>query len=138
MTVDALLCDAARVRDRLLSVIGAGITRMSRPSYPGPLEADLAIMFTLEPSEAQDPHRVRVIVQSEDGKEIAKIDGEFKVTRGKGAKAWERLAVPMVFPVRGLPIPKAGVYSIELLVDSHSVRSLVFTALQTEPEKGKK
>lgn len=129
MHVDALLCDAATIREGLLHVLGAGVTRIHRPNFPAPLDLRLAIMLTLQRSEASERHRLKVILQDQDGQVGAQLDGEFGVTMKPGTKPGEALAIPMVLDLGGVLIPKAGVYSFELLVDSQQMRALPFTAV---------
>lgn len=130
MRVEAFLCDAATVREGLLNILGAGVTRIWRESFPSIMNVDLAIMITLMPVEAKGPHRLRVVIQNEDGGPLAELDGEF----GVGAlpvhalKPGEPLATPMVLNLRQIPIPKEGVYSVELLIDSQLAKSLPFVA----------
>jgi hypothetical protein len=114
-------------------MLGAGITRVTCPVFPANLGLTLAMMLTLEPTEADDKHKLRAVLQDQDGNQIARIDGEFGVQPGKSARPGERLAVPMVLPLAGLPIPKAGTYSFELLLDSQHVRSLAFVAQVPTP-----
>jgi hypothetical protein len=127
MQVDAFLCDAATVRENLLHVLGGGITRTWHDNYPAPLGLALAMMLTLQPTEAGD-HKLRVILQDQDGVAIVSLDGGFQVTRGPDARPGELLAVPLVLALHNVAIPKAGTYSVEVLVDSHHIRSLVFAS----------
>lgn len=128
MFADILLCDAASVRDGLLFVLGAGVTRVWRESYPAPLGLQLAMLVTLQPSESHDEHRLRIILQDQDGKPVAKMDGGFGAKAGPDSRPGEALAFPIVVGLEGLPIPSHGVYSIEVLIDHQLARSLVFQA----------
>jgi hypothetical protein len=128
MTVDALLCDAATVREGMLHVLGGGVTRIWRPAFPAPLGLSLALLVTLEPAEARQPHKLTVILQDQDGQVGAQLDGQFGVASPTGAKPGERLLVPVVLNLLPVAIPKAGTYSLELLIDGHLERSLAFVA----------
>ena len=50
----ATICDFAQVRDGLLSVISAGITRVWRSQYPAPLGVMLALVFEVGPGRRVD------------------------------------------------------------------------------------
>lgn len=128
MQVDGFLCDAATVREKLLHVLGAGITRLWRDPYPAPMGADLALMLTLTQSEGRDQHRFRVVLMDADGKEIHKLEGHFGVQAGSSLIPGERLSVPIVLNMHGLAIPKEGPYSIDVLVDGTLQRSFPFVA----------
>lgn len=136
MIVDAFLCDAATVRDGLLYVLGAGIARTVRPTYPSALNLDLAMMVTMQPAEAMEKHRLKVILQGQDGQPVAQVDGEFQlapiapaVVPGHPPLPRQQISMPLVLNMRMVGIPAPGVYSFELLMDSHQVRSLVIEAL---------
>jgi uncharacterized protein DUF6941 len=129
MVVDALLCDAATVRDNLLHVLGAGITRLARPTFPAPLGLTLAMMLTLRPTEAAEQHKLRIVLQTEDGANVAELDGQFAVQAApKGLRPGEQLGMPVVLDLRNVAIPKEGMYSLEILIDSQHVRALPFVA----------
>ena len=48
MHLDALLCDAATVRDSLLHILGGGIVKMAPLQYPAPIPAILALQLTFD------------------------------------------------------------------------------------------
>lgn len=129
MQVEALLCDAATVREGLLHVLGGGITRIWRPQFPAPLNVDLALVLTLVPAEAQERHRLRVLVLTADGTQLAETRAEF----GLGAlppnlQPGERLIAPVVLPLRPVQLPGPGTYSVEVLIDGQLQRSFTFVA----------
>jgi hypothetical protein len=132
--VDAFLCDAATVREGLLNVLGAGITRIWREGFPAPLGMQLAFVLTVHPTEAAEQHRFRVVVQNADGATVAQIDAEFGLnppldaTPGPGPQPGEMLAAPAVLDLRNVGVPEPGAYSVELLLDGQHVRSLPFIA----------
>lgn len=128
MQIEALLCDAATVRENLLHILGGGINRIWRPSFPAPLGVDLALVLTLSTVETQEQHRIRVVVQTADGRSLAEIKGEFGISPGPDVRAGERLAVPLVLPLKAVQVPAEGIYSVEVLVDGQLQRSLTFTA----------
>lgn len=135
MQVDALLCDAATVREGLLHVLGGGVTRTWHDGFPAPLIVALAMMMTMPANEAGE-HRVRIVLQDQDGKTLVTVDGGFEVAKGAVSKMGEHLAVPLAIPLHGVVIPKAGTYSLEVLVDGHHIRSLSFASVLRGEAKG--
>lgn len=134
MEVNAFLCDAATVRENLLHILGGGITRIWRDVYPSPLGMDLAVQLLLHPSEATERHRIRVLLQDDDGQLLAQLDGEFSVgTEGADTRPGELIAVPLVLNLTGFPIPRTGTYSLELLLDNQHARSLAFVVVDSPP-----
>jgi hypothetical protein len=130
MDIEALLCDAATVRENLLHILGGGLGELWRDAYPSALGVDLALLLTLHPSEATDDHELRILIQDTDGKQIAQLEARFSV----GAPvmqipAGQMLRAPVAIQLRTVPIPAPGLYSIELLVDKQHRRSLPFQAM---------
>lgn len=127
MRLEAFLCDAATVREGLLHVLGAGVSRIPRPGFPAPLNAQLAMMATLMPVEAGTQHSLTVVVQGMDGLRVAEVTGPFGIgTLPPGTQPGEPLAIPMVLDLRHVMIPSPGTYSVEVLVDSQLAKSLPF------------
>lgn len=130
MQIEALLCEAATVREGLLHILGGGITRIQRPGFPSLLQLDLALVFTLTPSEAQERHRLRVVVQTADGAKLADARAEFGVTASVDLQPGERIASSLALQLRQVEIPAAGVYGVEVLIDGASRRSFTLVASQ--------
>jgi hypothetical protein len=91
------------------------------------------MVLTLQRSEATEKHRIRVLVQDDDGQNIAQVDGEFGVAPGPDAQPGEQLAMPMILNLSNVGIPRPGVYSVEILLDSQLFRSIPFVAGNTPP-----
>lgn len=130
----ALICDFASVREGLLFVVGGGITRVWRREFPAPLNVALALLLEAHPTEANRPHEVDVIVQSEDGAAVAQLKGGFQISTNEGARAGEPALIPFVIDFRSVAVPKHGGYSVEILLDSTHMRSLPFQV--AEPQDG--
>jgi hypothetical protein len=135
MHVDVMLCDAATVREGLLHILGAGITRLNRPSYPALMGVNLAIMMTMQRSEAQEQHQLKVILQDEDGKQVGQIEGQMGLATPAPGRPGEPVALPIVLNLAHLAIPRPGTYSFEILIDRNVVRTLPFTALMIPAPK---
>ena len=124
----ALLCDFATIREGLLHVVAGGITRLWRDQYPAPIGCSLALVFEVHPMEAANPHEIDVRVMSEDGEEIARVQGGFQATPGEDTKVGESLLVPVSLDLRNAGLPAPGGYSIEISVDGTHQRTLSFWA----------
>ena len=129
MRLEALLCDAATVREGLLHVLGAGITRIRKPFFPGTMDIQLAMVVTVMPVESDGPHKLKVVIQTEDGVRIAEIDGEFRVSPGDESSKGEPIAMPLILNLRQIALPKEGTYSVEVLIDSQLAKSMPFKAV---------
>jgi hypothetical protein len=135
MDIEALLCDAAKARDGLLFVIGGGINRVARPQYPAPLNCDLALMITMHPAEMTERHRLRVMVQGEDGLRIAEVEAEFGFGVEGAPPPIQKVSSPLILGLAALPLPAPGHYSLEVLFDGQLVRSLPVEAVLSSTEQ---
>ncbi len=132
MEVHPFLCDAATVREGLLHILGAGITRINRPVYPAPLGAAVAMMLLLGPTESDRDHTLDVSVQSSDGAELAKIEGGFRGDRPPDVESDETVAVPVVLGLHNVEVPGPGSYRIEIVIDGQRMSALAFVAVPVE------
>jgi len=128
MNVDvALLCDFVTVRDNLLHILGGGVTELTRPSFPAPMNVGLAVRVLAHPTEVSTNHTLRVLVLGEDGQEIAAIEVQAGVIpnlpRPDQAVNW---MVP--FGLHGVMLPAVGKYSVEVLIDGIHQKSIPFEA----------
>lgn len=125
-----LLCDAAKVREDVLQILGGGITDFRFASYPGALVASLALRIEMHLTEAKTDHAVRVEILGEDGQQLAQFGGEFKPDQAKVAQqaVGDGLFTCVALPLTGLQIPRAGRYSIEILIGEVHKKTIQFRA----------
>jgi len=137
MRIDcALLCDAVTVREGLLHILGGGVTRANRPQFPSPLTMMLALRIMVHPTEAASEHECRVLLLSVDGEEVAAIAIGFGVTDPSALTPGEEASLPIPINVSNLPLPAAGPYSFEILIDGIHQASVPFLAVLIEGEEG--
>jgi hypothetical protein len=139
MKVDcALLCDAVTVREGLLHILGGGVTRVARPSFPAPLGVELALRLTIHPTETNALHTGEVRLQSQDGGEIAKVEFGFNVdpVSAQVLVPGELLSLPLALPMQNVAVPSAGGYSFEILIDHVHQTSVPFQIVQQEQQGG--
>lgn len=126
----ALLCDAATVREGLLHVLGAGITRLHRTEYPAPMQVTLAAQVVLTPLEVEFPHDVTATVQTEDGDVIVQATGHLEAGPPNPLlEPGESVILPLVMNLDGVMLTKPGGYSIELSVDTVHQTAVTFRAV---------
>lgn len=138
MRIDcALLCDAVTVRDGLLHILGGGVTRVSRPEYPGPLGIALALRVMVHPTEAEREHKLEARLISEDGADVGRIDVQFSIAGNDGVRPGEEFSAAIPLPVNSaLMLPSAGAYSFEILIDGTHMTSVPFVAVIPEEVPG--
>lgn len=119
-TTAVLFADAASVRENLLNVLGAGITRLVRDPLPARLDAVLALM--LQPDDVDDlmaTHNLEVTITEitpESPVVVAKAVIEISGLPDS-APAVPLPAVPLVVPLQAAPIPRIGFYRITASLD---------------------
>lgn len=126
---NALLCEAASVREGLLYILGGGITETSRQEFPSPLKMTLAIRVLMHRTEVAAQHQLDIVLNDEDGNLITQAGIGFGLLDPEQIPVGEEVALPIPwdFPM-GPQIPHSGKYSFELLIDGLHQRSVPFTA----------
>jgi hypothetical protein len=126
----ALLCDAVTVREGLLHILGGGITRLGRPTYPAPMAVSLALRILLHPSEAGQQHKVRLEIVTQDGEQVGQVDAAFQAERPAAGvlEPGEELAVAIPIPLGFFALPKPGSYVINILLNGMHQVSLPIRA----------
>jgi hypothetical protein len=125
----ALLCDAVTTRENLLYILGGGLARAARPEFPAALGMQLAVRIMVHPTELPAAHQVTVLVLAEDGQQVAQVGlnlappaPERVPTLGLG----EEVALPLALNLAQVGLPRAGDYSVEILIDGIHQRSVPF------------
>lgn len=135
MRVDcALLCDSATVREDLLHILGGGITRLGRSTFPAPLNAALALRVMVHPTESSRRHQLEVRLIAEDGAPVATVEIEFELASAGTARPGEELSASFAVPLHTVGLPSPGAYSFELLIDGVHQTSVPFIAASLTAE----
>jgi hypothetical protein len=112
----ALLCDYAEIRDGLLFVIAAPITRLSRPQYPAQLGLPVALVVEGAPAELVGlPHEVQVLLTHDDDP-VGEARLAFQVAEENVAhlEPGERVNLPLVIFTQEAVLPEPGIYSFSV------------------------
>ena len=125
------LCDAANVREGLLSILGAGISSISRPAFPAQLECVVAIQFELSGASPDDKVVLRVVVTGGDGEQVDVP--EFETTLNKAPMEQDSptssVTIPFVLNASALSVPAVGSYLMALFINGQELSALRFDAL---------
>jgi uncharacterized protein DUF6941 len=110
--------------------IAAGIDTVHAPQVPTGRNLGLLARLTFTQGECGRPHRVEIYLRTTDGQELLKIEGVLE-------PAWDP-TVPTGWPIGallavnfGAPFPDYGLYSIEIMIDDRSVKSLNLRVVPT-------
>jgi hypothetical protein len=134
MRVDTcLVCEAASVHDGLLNVLGGGITQVNCGEFPAELGVSLALRIMVHPTEVAHPHQLEIVLQSEDGEQVTKVDVQLRTDPDvdlPDIPAGEEPEILMAWNFPGHPrLPREGRYSFELLIDGVHQASMPLKAV---------
>ncbi|MDY7102124.1 MAG: hypothetical protein S0880_13135 [Actinomycetota bacterium] len=119
----AILADYARVAEGLGYLVAGGIDRIGVPDVPAGRNVGLLVRLSFVPGELGRPHRLEVIVSDDDGDRLLHVNAVLEPERPPG----QRPGRPTQFIAAlnfGLPIPKIGSYSIDLVLDDVGLKSI--------------
>jgi hypothetical protein len=128
-----LFADSASVREGLLNVLGAGITRLVRDPLPSRLDAVLAIMLQADDlDDLQATHSLEVFVteSSPDGPVVVAKAVLDLVGRAGPTAAESAFPVPVVVPIQAVPIPRTGSYQITAKIDGQQIGTQYFEVVK--------
>lgn len=110
----AVLCDFATIRQGLLTIVSAGVSRVHSPMFPCPLGVHVALMLELSPDELGINHEVRVVLTSPTSAvKLAEVGASFEI--GGPVSAGEHSLLPLVFNMRFAPINAPGQYDLKVI-----------------------
>lgn len=124
----AALCDYAQVREQMLTVASAGVTRAYREKYPAPMGVMLALMVEMSAADAKMPHEIQARVEDSDGDKIAELGLAFQVGAILDLDPGEMLVVPTVLDLRDIELPRPGRYQVVVVPEGAEEIPLSFRA----------
>ena len=128
----ALLCDAATVREGLLHVLGAGITRLWRAELPAPLAVMLAIVAEVPRETLLQPHELHIRVVAPDDEVVVEAMGGFQIHNPGRLEPGESQLVPQIVSLLNAGVKQYGAYRVEISLDSDPVTTIRFWVLHPE------
>jgi hypothetical protein len=125
-----LLADHASIREGLLHVLGAGITRIARDPLPARLDVALALMLqAADEADFMASHALEVTISESSpasaGGQVAKVIAELGPPPG-AAYQGPNLQIPIVVPIQPVPVPRTGSYVIAISLDGEPAGSYEF------------
>jgi hypothetical protein len=127
--VVATLCDAVNVREGLPNILSAGLSKLTRASYPSPLGISAVCMVQVPPAELAVSRKITVEVRSLDRSDLrphARFEGGWESIDRQD----DRLpaGVNLIFNLEQVPIPEPGYYEVWIEIDGLEPRALPFRA----------
>jgi len=129
----ALIANAAEgPPNGLVYILGAGIDTLWRDAYPAPFAVSVVIRVIGSRTESNRPHTIEVVCNDEDGNSVFPQPITLQIPPRTAPRdypgGWD-LAAQIVLNLGTVPIPRPGVYALEILLDGHQVRTLPFRAV---------
>lgn len=130
----AILANSSEIRENIAFMLGGSWDTAYSDRFPAQFSGSILIRLLFHQTETGREHQLELRVHDEDGRPIApaatialQVDTPKELPTG-----WEVPALAAI-NLRGLPIPKQGRYSFELLVDGLHLKSLPFRFLPQQP-----
>jgi len=125
----AFLCDAASVRQGLLSVLGGGVTILRRQSFPAPLGITLVYMPEVDADEMSRTYNFTIDVHAvDDPKPLAHIEGGWQADASDLTDPTLSNYAPIVVPLDQVALAKPGYYTVAIDLKGVETRSITFRA----------
>jgi hypothetical protein len=150
MELDVMLCDHAQVAGDKLFIAGANIDRVQLPAGSQPpyvINFAAAGLIRVPWNATDNEHDLAFEVVTEDGQTPALPSGvpigpegiggmmQFNVGRPPQLASGQEQMVPFAFNFQGLPLIRAGRYSVVFTIDGTELRRLPYT-VAIEPSRG--
>jgi hypothetical protein len=122
-----LLADHASVRDGLLTVVSAGVTRVRVPAFPAHPPLSVALQFYIPPSAFDVMHTGKLTIKYADGGQpIATAEMALQAMQAPQMKAGEPMYVPAAIPLVFVEFDRPGAIDINVAINKSLVGSLTF------------
>jgi hypothetical protein len=129
----ALICDYVRAEGGIAHVIGAGIDTVMAAQVPAGQNLGILIRMGFARSECDRPHRIEIIFQGEDGERLVHLNAvaqpQWPDDQPPGGTVGVLTAINL-----GIPLPRFGLYSFEVLANDTLVKSIPLRVRQREQE----
>jgi len=123
-----VVADYVRNDAGVLQMVGAGFDTVHLPVVPGVLTAGIGLRIMLDVAEARDPHPFTLIFQNADGARLAEVTGVVGPVPAAAPQPPPGRPYSVVLALNTrLPIPAYGDYSLDLVLDNQSVKTINLT-----------
>ncbi len=130
----AMLANHAENANGVAYISGAGIDTVNSPTVPALFRGAIALRLNVHPTEIERAHTLEIRILSEDGQQIALLNGSMpSIQKDPDLPAgWNYHAM---FTLNfNLPLPVVGHYSVEILSDGSHLASLPFRLRSLAPQ----
>jgi hypothetical protein len=126
-----ILSDAAQISGGKLFLLGGGWDVLTVTSdFPVSRRIGLAVSFLVPWNETNEKHPFEVMIQTDDGEEVAKINGQIEQGRPPGIPSGSSQRAQVAADL-GLQFKTPGVYSIATMVDGREAKRTQFRVVSS-------
>lgn len=127
----AFLADAAEVAGGKLYVLAGAVDTVWADKFPMIIpRMTLVMRFLSTPAEAGRKHTIEIVVVNDDGGKIASVGGTLGAERPPGLPPGMKNAIPVALNFFNMKFERTGSYSIEILVNGFSIKSLPLRVME--------
>jgi len=128
-----VIADYVRTDAGVLHMVGAGFDTAHVPVVPGVLAAGIGLRILLDVAEARDPHHFTLIFQNADGTRLAEVAGVVGPVPADAPEPPPGRPYSVVLALNTrLPIPAYGDYSLDLILDDSTVKTITLTTAASQ------
>lgn len=133
-----LLANYAEAPTGLLYIMGGGwdTVTVNAPLEGAPpnvfavMSGTLVVRLNFHATETGRDHSFEMTIMDEDGGQVAKAEGSARVEKTPGLPPGWMQSVNLTLPVNGVPLPRAGHYTISIQVDGQHLGDKPFRVIK--------
>lgn len=121
-----MLADYANIREGLLNVVSAGVTRAFAAGFPLRIPTWVAMIFVIPPDAQDGLHTGTMTLKYADVNVLARAEFQIQVQPAVPIKPGEDLTFPAVIPLIDIPFPHEGEVDINVDINGAHHGSITF------------
>jgi hypothetical protein len=131
----AILADYARVENGLGYLIAGGLDRIRMAEVPHTQNVGLLMRLLFTLGEADRAHRLEIMVLNADGGRLRQVQGSITPRVPFDHRPGRQLQMMSAINF-GVPIPSYGSYSIEIVLNDVSIKTIPIDVVKTDAPAG--
>lgn len=131
----AVLCEYVRQDEGkgVGHLLGGGLDTIEVGKVPSGANLGLWARILVARNECDRPHRLNVIFQDEDGERLVDVNNTFVSKWIEGYPVGWKIGAAVAFNL-GVPLPREGRYSIDILINDNLTKTIPFRVVLAESD----
>ncbi len=118
-----ILADAAQIVGGKLYLLGGGWDSVLVNTLPAAQMIAIAVGIEVAWTETNEPHKVELYIDDQDGKQLVKVEGGFEMGRPPGTAPGQSQRVQLVVPTP-MQFENLGTYVVKVLLPDEKTHEL--------------